>query len=477
MFDNLAIVDVETTGGNPIRDRIIEIGIIRIQGGAITEEFETLINPNCYIPPQISMLTGISPGDLETAPSFRAVYEDIYRLLDGAVFVAHNVRFDYGFVKSEMNRLEKPYSAKQLCTAKLSRRLFPKYRHHNLDSIMERFTISCVARHRAMGDAKVLWEFLKKLTPLIDTELLNSTIRSVSKDAVLPPGISRDVVERIPESPGVYSFYNAEGTVLYIGKSINLKDRILSHFASASTDPKEARIYTTIASLEYTVTNGELGALLEESRLIKQYKPLYNRQLRETQGIVVCKKSQRSDGYFTVSLEEKKAICPEEVPYILSVFRTMKQAKTHLHDLAAQFSLCKKMLGIEKTTGACFGFQLKTCHGACIRKEIPAKHNMRFIGAFKKTKVKQWPFAGMIAIHEGDTTHLVSHWCYLGIQSDDRLAHHTDNENTYTFDYDTYKILSRFILNPSSQKYIKNIQSANYMSTKGKSMLAETSEF
>lgn len=477
MYEKLAIVDVETTGGSPTHDRIIEIGIIRIQGGEIVSEFESLINPHCYIHPQISQLTGISAHDLETAPTFRAVYDTIHELLDGAVFVAHNARFDYGFVKEEINRLGHHYSAKQLCTAKLSRRLFPKHRHHNLDSIMERFTIPCDARHRAMGDAKVLWEFLKKLTPLIDTDLLNSTIKSVSKDAVLPPGISRDVITHIPESPGVYTFYNAEGAALYIGKSINLKDRILSHFTNATTDAKEARIYSTIASLEYQETSGELGALLAESRLIKEYKPLYNRLLRESHGLTICKKSLGSDGYCTVTLEERSDIAQDEIPHILGVFRTLKQAKAHLHTLATEFSLCKKILGIEKTTGACFGFGLHTCLGACLQQELPARYNMRFIDAFRKTKLRQWPFAGMIAIREGETTHLVSHWCYLGVLSDDNFLLHANQQNEYSFDYDTYKILSRYILNPSSQKHIKNIQSQYNTHSSGKSMLAESSEF
>lgn len=454
MFDNLAIVDVETTGGSPVNGRIIEIGVIRVKDDTIVDAFETLVNPEMYVPPEIEMLTGIDANELEHAPTFYSIKDQVYELLQGAVFVAHNSRFDYSFIQQEFKRVGVPFSAKQLCSAKLSKLLFPTYRHHNLDSIIDRFGITCESRHRAMGDTKVVWEFLQQLTKSIDHSQLVEAIKTVSKDITLPPGISRDVVETLPESPGVYTFYNAEGAVLYIGKSVNLKDRILSHFQNATRDPKEAKIFTSIASLEVKQTDGELGALLEESRAIKLQKPLYNRLLREAQGCVVCTQVQDPAGYFTVELEEVPSIAYAQLETIMAVFKTLKQAKKYLHDLALEHTLCNKLLGLEHTTGACFGSQLQTCNGACQQRELAAKYNLRFLAAFQKTKIKQWPFRGAIAIREGETTHLVSHWCYIGtVHEFDEHNIHTLTEDL-TFEYDTYKILHRYLLQPHAQRKI-----------------------
>ncbi len=454
MFENLAIVDVETTGGSPTHARIIEIGIVRIKNGKVVQIFESLVNPNCYIPPEITMLTGIDAGSLENAPSFHSIRDSIFELLDGAVFVAHNARFDYAFLKSEFKRTEKTFTAKQLCTARLSKKIFPTFRHHNLDSLMERHAIPCDARHRALGDAKVLWEFLQILEKTIDPSTLEEAIKSISKDITLPSAITREIIEALPESSGVYTFYNAEGAVLYIGKSVNLKDRILSHFQNAVRDPKEAKIFTSIASLDVKQTDGELGALLEESRSIKLHKPLYNRLLREAHGCVVCKKVQNPQGYFTVSLEDVSDIALSEIDFVMGVFRTMKQAKKYLHDLSAEHSLCNKLLGLEHTTEACFGSQLHTCKGACQNLEMPARYNLRFLSAFQKTKIKQWPFRGSIAIHEGDTTHLVSHWCYIGATSGGGFDGGDINVENLIFEYDTYKILHRYLLSPANQRHI-----------------------
>ncbi len=461
MFDDLAIVDVETTGGSPVYGRIIEIGIIRVKNNTIVDSFETLVNPQMHVPPEISMLTGIDLNVLENAPTFYSIKDQIYELLDGAIFVAHNARFDYSFIREEFKRVELRFSARQLCTAKLSRKLFPSFKHHNLDSIIERFGIECDARHRAMGDAKVLWNFLQITSQSIEPKTLQEAIRFVSKDITLPPAISRDVIDSLPESPGVYTFYGTGGIELYIGKSINLKERIQSHFQHAAHDPKESRIFSTIASLEVVQTEGELGALLEESRRIKMHKPLYNRLLRETHGVVVCTQGQTEHGYFTATLADVHTINPTHIGDILAVFKTIKQAKKYLHELAKEHILCSKLLGVENTSDTCFGYQLKTCNGACAQKELPAKYNLRFLAAFQKTKIKQWPFSGPIAIREGNTAHVVSHWCYLGELSDDSDISQLNSNENLVFDYDTYKILQRFLLHPTSHIHIQRISSVS----------------
>jgi DNA polymerase-3 subunit epsilon len=158
---NLAIVDVETTGGFAENDRIIEIGIIRVEKGKMVEKYNTLIDPEQYLSPFITNLTGITDKHLQKAPTFISVRENISELLNNAIFVAHNAHFDYGFVKHEFKRLGDRWEAERLCTVQLSRHLYPEHRHHNLDSVIERCNIKCESRHRALDDAKAVWDFLK----------------------------------------------------------------------------------------------------------------------------------------------------------------------------------------------------------------------------------------------------------------------------------------------------------------------------
>jgi DNA polymerase-3 subunit epsilon len=266
-FDNLAILDVETTGASAPYDRIIEIGVIRIEKNKIVKKFETLINPEVTISPFIENLTGIVGRQLKDAPLFSEIKSDLAELLDGCVFVAHNARFDYSFIRNEYKRIGVPYSAKQLCTVKLSRLLFPNFSHHNLDSIIERFEIKCERRHRALDDAMVLWDFLQKVGNTTAPEKLQKAFDAILKKPSLPPLLKSKDVEVLPEKAGVYLFFGKSEIPLYIGKSINIKDRVLSHFINDVDSSTELEISQQIERIETIETGGELSALLLESEI------------------------------------------------------------------------------------------------------------------------------------------------------------------------------------------------------------------
>lgn len=446
----LTCVDVETTGISPSRGKIIEIGILRIEDGVVTNTFQTLVNPETYIPPEITLLTGITSEQLENAPTFRTIKDTIRELFSDSIFVAHNAKFDYAFIREEFKREQESFRAKILCTAKLSRRLYPQFRRHNLDSIIERFNIPCTSRHRAFDDAKVLWDFLQHTTSAVQTGLFTAALENVTRTAALPPGLRQQDIDTLPEDAGVYIFYNADHVPIYIGKSIHIRERVLSHFADMSRSTKEAKIFSSIASVETFTTEGELGALLLESQLIKEYQPIYNSLLRKTRELHFIYQSQTTDGYYTI---EKKTVTTDNLPpphNILGVFRSTRHQESLLRELAETHALCLKLLGLERTKGRCFANHLGTCAGACIGKELPAKYNMRFIQAFAKTKVREWPFPGPISITEGNTTHIVSNWCYIGQQS-------FDSQDTYIpgreqFDYDTYKIFARYLLSEKHKR-------------------------
>jgi DNA polymerase-3 subunit epsilon len=214
------------------------------------------------------------------APSFDELAPGLYERLEGRVFVAHNARFDYGFLRHEFERAGLRFHARTLCTVKLSRRLYPGHARHNLDSLIDRHQLQCSARHRALGDAQAVWQFLQVAAEERGVEELQSVARQLAQLPALPAHIEGSTVDAIPETPGVYLFYGENDTPLYVGKSVAMRSRVLQHFSGDVHSPREAQIAREIRRIEWRRTGGELGALLLEARLVKELLPVFNRQLR-----------------------------------------------------------------------------------------------------------------------------------------------------------------------------------------------------
>ncbi len=453
-----AIVDVETTGASPMFDRVIEIGIVRVENGTVVQTFQTLINPQKSLPPSITLMTGIAPGELETAPVFEDVAHTVAELLSGAIFVAHNARFDYGFLKNEFKRAGLPFSAKCLCTVRLSRKLFPEHRHHDLSSVIDRFGFSCERRHRAYDDAAVLWEFLTHIQNSGRNEELGHAIDTLIKGSSLPPFLDEATVDALSDGPGVYLFYGAEDELLYVGKSRSLRTRILSHFSGDHAASKEMNVSQQTVRVETRETPGELSALLLESTLVKQLNPLYNRQLRRKKELIVARLIE-TESYPSVELVRTGEINPADYERTMGIFRNMTQAKSFLRDAVMDHALCPRVMGLEKGSGECFYRQLGKCNGACIGTEGKEAYADRLALAFKERRIKAWPYAGPIMISERESdeaahSYVLDNWCLIA-----DVLHDTDTtqHNTYTpqFDYDSYKIFARYLRNPLHKKYIR----------------------
>lgn len=457
--EKLAFIDIETSGNSPQYDRIIEIGILRVENGKLVNTFSTLLNPGMYVSPFIENLTGITREELEKAPTFDEIISTVRDLLDDCIFVAHNARFDYGFLKNEFKRYEVTYNAKNLCTVKLSRFLFPEYTKHNLDALIERFNIECTARHRAFDDAKVLWDFYLLLQKTLPKQALLDAVSHVLKRPSLPPQLTKQHVDALPKTPGVYLFYSDESTPLYIGKSTNIHDRVLSHFSSDYDSSRELEIAQQVKRIETIPTAGDLSAQLLESKLIKELQPLYNRKLRLRRKLTILKKTTTIAGYDSAQLCELDDIPLEDISSILGVFRSKKQAKELLNSLVRSHSLCQKLLGLEHGEGACFAHHLSWCKGACVEKENPLFYNLRFLEAFSKYKVKSWPFDGPIVLEEqseeGKEVFLIDRWCVVKHMKEKDQDVESSLNTALSFDYDAYKILSSYIFNKSKNVHIK----------------------
>ena len=455
-----AIVDVETTGSSPVYDRVIEIGILRVENGEIVETFSTLIDPQKSIPPSITMITGIHSDDIQGAPLFNDVAEKIEALLKDAIFVAHNVRFDYGFIKNELKRSNISLNAKCLCTVRLSRKLFPEEKKHDLSSVISRAGLTCENRHRAFDDARALFDFMNYIKEIGRSEEMELSIRELLQENTLPQFLDERSVRKLPEGPGVYMFYGHDDELLYIGKSKNIRYRVLSHFSNDHASSKEMHLCQQTVRVEYKETPGELSALLLESTLIKENGPLYNRQLRRKSELVVAR-FKTNNGFNSVDLERLRIINPDDSKKILGIFRSVTQAKAFLFSLRDEHFLCSKLLGLEKGKGACFYKGLEKCRGACIGVEDADVYNKRFNEAFEARRLKSWPFKGPIIIEERKNDYekhsfVLNNWCLqYSIITDEDGARVVLKQQK--FDYDAYKIFYRYLKDVSNKKNIREI--------------------
>jgi len=436
----LAIVDLETTGTRAASDRITEIGVLEVERFEVTCEWSTLVNPGVAMPSEIQALTGLTHAMLAQAPRFAELAHELHERLAGRIFVAHNARFDFGFLRREFDRAGIKFQPRAICGVKLARRLYPRERGHDLDSLIARHGIACAERHRALPDAQALWEFLRLAAEEHGNDVLSVAARQVAKEPALPPELDRAVIDAVPEAPGVYIFHAESGPPLYIGKSRSMRSRVLQHFYSSASWLRAVR------RIEWQRTVGELGALLAEARLVKELAPLHNRQLRRPEalcGFVFDGKRLR--------LAAAAEIDAETLPFLYGVFRTRRAALQTLRTLADEHALCLQTLGFDaKRQGACFRHQIGRCAGVCTMKESIHAHHARLTAALAMLRTPQWPYAGPVGIVEEDRTrdatevHAVDRWCYLGAaRCEPEVAELL--EERPRFDYDQYRILARYL--------------------------------
>jgi len=443
MQARLAIVDVETTGSDPAADRVTEIAVLQAEGGALTAQWSTLVNPAKPIPGVIQALTGISQQMVSAAPRFAEIAGELLERLAGRVLVAHNARFDYGFLRREFERAGIKYQAKTLCTVRLSRRLYPDAGGHDLDSLIERHGLECAPRHRALPDAAALWQFLRVAAGEHGDDVVEVAARQITRQPALPPQLDPSSIGEIPEAPGVYLFYGEGGAPLYIGKSRAMRQRVLQHFiAGASWTPRVRRI-------EWQRTAGELGALLREAKLVKALEPAYNRRLRRPERL--C--GFAFDGK-RLRLAGEDEIDAETLPLVYGVWRSRRAALQALRAAADEHRLCLQVLGVDRglaRPGPCFRYQVGRCAGVCAGKESIQAHHARLAAALAPFKSPAWPHRGPLGVVEADESrdatevHVLDRWCYLGTATSEAEVADLLEARRPRFDYDHYRILSRHL--------------------------------
>ncbi|MFZ1446122.1 MAG: exonuclease domain-containing protein [Candidatus Dechloromonas phosphoritropha] len=444
----LAFVDLETTGATATRDRITEIGIIEVDEDGSVREWQQLVNPGTRIPPFIEQLTGISNELVAAAPAFADVADETLRRLEGRLFIAHNARFDYGFLKNEFKRLGVTFRAPVLCTVKLSRTLFPEHKRHNLDSLIERHNLATDARHRALADAQLIRQFWQKIHVDRSNDEIEAALKAQNARPSLPPHLDAGIVDELPDTPGVYLFYADNNLPLYVGKARDIRQRVLSHFSADHASAREMNLAQQVRRIDWIETAGEIGALLKEAVLVKQLQPTHNRQLRRNDDICTWTLVDEGNGWLRPELVAARDLDFGIHASCYGLFKSAREAGTVLRALAAEHNLCDALLGLEKSAPGkpCFGYQIKRCSGACVGDEPPTKHTLRLVGALARLKLVSWPLNGPALIREGDEAHLIDAWRYLGTARSDEELYALRAAGHPPFDRDTYKILVKYVV-------------------------------
>jgi DNA polymerase III subunit epsilon len=443
---DFAFIDVETTGSSPLTSRVTEVAIVRYAAGKPITRWQSLINPGESIPATIQTLTGITNAMVRNAPSFFDVRENVRTLLEGAFFVAHNARFDYGFIKNEFRRCAESFTADVLCTVRFSRKLYPNADGHGLDALIARHDLHGFERHRAMGDVDATAAFVSHATNDMGHESTIAAIKSLLKMPSSPANLPIDAIANIPDTAGVYLFYGINDLPLYIGKAKHLRERIRSHFSSDYMTPNDIRLSQELRRIEWMPTAGEFSALLLEAQLVKERFPIHNIKLRRREkiGFMLLQATDAIPTWIAAdALFSHEKVTDDDVnPMYFGPFSDKAAAKKWLAFAAKEHRLCDHALGLSKPReihDPCFSRQVGRCFGVCVGAENSEQHRARLVAAVAGLTFPDWPFNSSVAFHERDVlndhtnTLLFDQWCAVS------------GGTKQPFDADVFKLLQRML--------------------------------
>lgn len=438
----LAFVDLETTGAMAAADRVTEVGIVLVDETGV-REWSSLVNPEAPIPPFIEQLTGISDEMVAGAPLFGQVAGEVLALLEGRLFIAHNARFDYGFLRNEFGRLGVDFRATVLCTVKLSRRLYPQHHKHSLDSLIQRHGLCVDGRHRALGDARLIHQFWELARAEVGEEAVAAAVSALTARPSLPPQLDARIVNDLPAGSGVYLFYGENDQPLYVGRGKDLRKRVLAHFAAQHPSARAMDLSRQVRRIDWIETVGEIGAQLREAVLVRRLQPLHNRASRGGEALCAWRLSDAGGGAWVPRLVLAGEADFAAGENLFGPFRSPREARKFLRDLADRQGLCHGLLGLDRREPGrpCGGRQAGRCRGACVGRESPSQHSGRLMAALGKLKIAPWPFPGPAYLREGDEIHLADRWRYLGTARTEAEVADMLAAAPPPFDADIYTIL------------------------------------
>ena len=435
MLPNIyCIVDCETTGTSSAKNRIIEICIHRFEQNRLVDQFQSLINPGCSLPEFIVGLTGIQPAMLTHAPRFAEVADRILEMLAGATMIAHNARFDRSFIQRELQRVDKPANFPILCTVALSRKLFPKEKKHNLDSVAQRIGHVFSGRHRAEGDVLALANFIKYGQENFKEKFNQAVIESMQNN-VIPAQIKKESLDALPSIQGLYYFLDKTGKCIYIGRSKNIKERVMAHLSQDLNSRKSILLKKEIAHVEFNEIKSGLALEVLEVFEIQRFKPRFNRQyIRFREGYKMSLQPNKN-GYLVPHFESLSgAFAPSTIFY--GPFKSKKIGNSLLMTLGQLHNLCPSLLTKKAAKGACFQYHLKRCRGACCNKEPAELYNLRLISALDDYKLQSYDYDAPVLL---DDEVSMLNWNVVGFKS---INYRLEDD---AFNYDIYQVLKKYM--------------------------------
>ncbi|MVN20541.1 exonuclease domain-containing protein [Mucilaginibacter arboris] len=371
-----AIVDIETTGGHASANGITDIAIVLHDGVKVYHRFQSLINPQQPIPVYIQALTGINNDMVKEAPTFAEVAGQIYDLLQDKIFIAHNVNFDYSFVRYHLEAAGFNLQCKKLCTVRLSRKILPGYPSYSLGKLCHQLGIENESRHRAMGDAFATSALFSMLLKNDQNGHIQASLLQKSKEQLLPPNLLKNVMDMLPKNPGVYYFHDQKGKVIYVGKAKNIKKRVNSHFTGNNPNKQRQNFLKGIYNITWQVCGTELMALILEAAEIKRLWPAHNRALKRFDHAFALYQFEDQNGYLRLAIGKKKKYNKP-----IYTFGLMPEGYGLLRKLMIDFNLCPKLCFLQQNGQECLGIEHYNCLGACEGKEPATDYNLRVVKA------------------------------------------------------------------------------------------------
>jgi DNA polymerase-3 subunit epsilon len=389
-----AILDIETTGGQFNEEGITEIAIYKFDGHEVVDQFISLVNPEIPIQPFVVKLTGINNAMLTSAPKFFEVAKRIIEMTNDCVLVAHNADFDYRILRTEFRRLGYDFSQKTLCTVELSKKLLPEQTSHSLGKLVRALGIPMADRHRASGDAMATVKLFKML---LDKDLEKVIVKELIKSGI-EKGIApklMNIVESLPSRTGIYYIHREDGSIIFIGKSKNIKKRVNQHFTGITKSAK--KIQNEVFTVTYEETGTELIALLKETEEIKVNRPIYNRMSRKSNFAWSVYSEKDANGYINLKLQKSDGRKKEITSYINAL-----EGKNALYGITSDFKLCQKLTGLYQTKTHCFQHTISECDGACVGKISVTEYNQRIQSFIDNNGIDN---KSMIIVDKGRTIH------------------------------------------------------------------------
>lgn len=365
-----AIVDIETTGGHASANGITEIAICIHNGKKVIERYETLINPQRDIPIYIQALTGISNEMVHDAPPFEDVAADIYHLLNGKIFVAHNVNFDHSFVKYHLTAAGYDLQCNKLCTVRLGRKIMPGLPSYSLGKLCHYLGIENESRHRAGGDADATARLFSILLQNDKDGHITGALKQRSKEQVLPPNLDKTYIDKLSWMPGVYYFHDQKGKVIYVGKAKNIKKRVCSHFTGNNPSQQRQGFLKEIHSISYQECGTELIAFVLEAVEIKRLWPKFNRSLKRFEQGYALYDYIDQRGYVRLAVDKHRKF---QMP--LYTCNSLLEGYNLLNQLIENFDLCPKLCFVQKNSAECTGAYRNNC--ACTGHISPDEYNAK----------------------------------------------------------------------------------------------------